>query len=253
MLTLTDLADSLRALGVRAGDTVLVHSSYKALGPVQGGPRTVIDALLQVVGGGGTVLLPTFNFNAWSQGHYFDLLETPSEMGIIGEMARTLPGFRRTPHPIYSFAVAGARQDEFLACDDPEAFGDRSVFARMVEHDAFMLSIGLDFNSTFSLFHYVERKAGATHRRVKAFGGIYLGESRAPEVRMFSMYVRAQLWMQTEVTRAVDALVRARVIREDRLGEAVIHHARSRHYFDELTPIVREHPEWLYRDTRAGG
>ena len=37
MLTFEQLADGFRNLGVEAGDTLLVHSSYKSLGEVEGG------------------------------------------------------------------------------------------------------------------------------------------------------------------------------------------------------------------------
>ena len=46
MLTLESLTSAFRDLGVQTGDTLLVHSSYKSLGQVDGGPQTVIDALL---------------------------------------------------------------------------------------------------------------------------------------------------------------------------------------------------------------
>ena len=37
-------------LGVEEGDTLLVHSSYKSLGEVDGGPQTVIRALEAALG-----------------------------------------------------------------------------------------------------------------------------------------------------------------------------------------------------------
>ncbi len=49
MLSRKQLADGFTNLGLRAGDVVLVHSSYKSLGPVDGGPQTVVDALLDVL------------------------------------------------------------------------------------------------------------------------------------------------------------------------------------------------------------
>ncbi len=58
MLTLELLTSAFRDLGVDAGDTLLVHSSYKSLGPVEGGPQTVIDALLAALGPDGTLIMP---------------------------------------------------------------------------------------------------------------------------------------------------------------------------------------------------
>lgn len=50
-----DLQSTLRALGLRPGDLVMVHASLRALGPVDGGPAAVLDALLDVIGPAGTL------------------------------------------------------------------------------------------------------------------------------------------------------------------------------------------------------
>src|SRR4051812_43450965 len=56
------LAAQLRAAGVRAGGPLLVHSSMSSLGHVPGGPDTVLDALQDAVGDGGTLVLPTLSY-----------------------------------------------------------------------------------------------------------------------------------------------------------------------------------------------
>lgn len=63
MLTKNDLVIGFRQTGLTAGEVVLVHSSYKSLGPVDGGPQAVVDALLEVITPTGTLIIPTFNFN----------------------------------------------------------------------------------------------------------------------------------------------------------------------------------------------
>ena len=50
MHTRTSLARDLRALGVRGGDTLFVHSSFRSLGEVAGGAQSVVDALMDAVG-----------------------------------------------------------------------------------------------------------------------------------------------------------------------------------------------------------
>jgi aminoglycoside 3-N-acetyltransferase len=54
-----DIVDGLRNLGVRPGDKLLVHSSLSSFGHVEGGAEAVIDALIEAVSPGGTVLVPT--------------------------------------------------------------------------------------------------------------------------------------------------------------------------------------------------
>jgi len=55
--TATTLATDLRALGVAAGDVVLLHSSNKSLGYVVGGAQAFVQAMLDVLGPGGTLVV----------------------------------------------------------------------------------------------------------------------------------------------------------------------------------------------------
>jgi aminoglycoside N3'-acetyltransferase len=53
-LTRAEVTDQLRALGVREGGVLLVHTSFWAVRPVAGGPLGLIEALRDAVGPEGT-------------------------------------------------------------------------------------------------------------------------------------------------------------------------------------------------------
>jgi len=59
-LTAKDLTEALRQLGVREGETVLVHSALSNLGHLSGGATSAIAALRDAVGSDGTVMAPIF-------------------------------------------------------------------------------------------------------------------------------------------------------------------------------------------------
>src|SRR5690348_7535314 len=61
-VTPEQIVAATRSLGVRAGDLMIVHSSYKSLGGVEGGPAAVAQALVDAVSPGGSVFVPTFNY-----------------------------------------------------------------------------------------------------------------------------------------------------------------------------------------------
>jgi aminoglycoside 3-N-acetyltransferase len=56
MIGFRELVNGVKELGLEKGDVVLVHSSFKSFGGVEGGPQTVIDALLEVLGEEGTLV-----------------------------------------------------------------------------------------------------------------------------------------------------------------------------------------------------
>ena len=246
MLTKQDLLVGFGQVGIENGDTVLVHTSYKSLGGVEGGAETVVDAFVELTGEDGTVLFPAFNFQSWTEDHYFDILETPSKMGAITEVARLKPDAKRTPHPIYSFSALGARADEFSKTDDVEAYGKNSAFALFHKLNGKIVSIGLDFNSTFSMHHYIEYNVGCDYRRIIEFSGIYVGYDRDPQVKMYSMFARKDNTVNTYINPGMNELLEAGVIREVQVGEAKVHYSTANEFYDNMSVIVREHPEKLH-------
>ena len=247
MYSYTDLLTGLQQIPLTESRVILVHSSYKSLGSIEGGAETVVDALLGWVGSEGTVLLPNFNFHSWTESHYFDIRETPSHMGIIGELGRLRPDTVRTPHPIYSFAVLGKRKDEFAACDDVEAYGPNSAFALFYKLNGLNVSIGLHWNSTFSMHHYVEYNTGCDYRRVKKFSGIYVGYDDEPQIKTYSMFVRMDGRVITDIVPGMDEVFDAGVIKAAPVGDALVHYCPAIDFFDHMSVIIRDHPEKLHK------
>jgi aminoglycoside 3-N-acetyltransferase len=103
-VSVSDLVDQLRALGIRPGGVLLVHTSFRAVGPIEGGPLGLIGALRAALGSDGTLVMP-----AMTDGESpFDPQATPTHgMGITAETFWRQPGVRRSTHPGASFAAAG--------------------------------------------------------------------------------------------------------------------------------------------------
>lgn len=247
MVSYQDLLAGFSQIPLTPSRLIMVHSSYKSLGKVDGGAESVIDALVDWVGPQGTVLFPNFNFQSWTENHYFDVFETPSKMGIIGELARLRPGAVRSPHPIYSFAVLGSRKEAFQLCDDEQAYGPSSAFALFHQLNGMIVSIGLNWNDSFSMIHYIEQNNGCDYRRLKRFSGIYVGYSGVPDLATYSMFVRKDNTVITDIVPAMDELFAAGVIKAIQVGDATVHYATAQDYFDHLSVYVREEPHKLHK------
>lgn len=111
-LTVNQVAADLRALGVKAGGVLLVHTSFKAVGPVEGGPLGLIRALRAAIGEPGTLVMPTMTDGET----IYDPRTTPTAgMGITAETFWRQPGVLRSGHPGGSFAAAGPLAERITA------------------------------------------------------------------------------------------------------------------------------------------
>jgi len=166
------LAD-LGALGVHAGDAVMVHVSLRAVGPVEGGAAGLARALDDVVGPDGTVLVNIGVSDDWAWVNQrpeaeraallrdavpFDHLVTPADPdnGVFAEVVRTLPGTVVSDHPEGRFAARGRLAHELLD-DVPwhDYYGPGSPLERFLDHQGRMLRLGADIE-TVTLLHFAE-------------------------------------------------------------------------------------------------
>lgn len=98
------LVHDLESLGVERGSVLLVHTSFRAVGKVEGGPLGLIEALRIALGPEGTLVMPTMTDGE----SVFDPSATPTvDMGIVAETFWRQPGVHRSTHPGASFAAFG--------------------------------------------------------------------------------------------------------------------------------------------------
>ncbi|MCD4698955.1 MAG: AAC(3) family N-acetyltransferase [Phycisphaerae bacterium] len=155
-----DVVQAFRQVGLSAGDSLVVHSSFRSIGSVDGGPETVIRALLDVIGSEGNLMFPTFNDPSTAQ-PYFDPDKTPSRTGIIPEMGRNWPGAVRSLHPTHSVAVVGPDAEALTRGHlDCRAVGRGSPLDRLAKMGGKILMIGVANNSNTTI-HVGEEYAGA--------------------------------------------------------------------------------------------
>ena len=113
IVTQPDIVSGLRRLDLRAGMGLIVHSSLKSFGHVEGGEETVIAALMEVLTPSGTLMMPSFNhcrpFLEGGAGFY-NPQETPTTNGTIPETFRKIPGVCRSLNPTHAFAAWGRTQ-----------------------------------------------------------------------------------------------------------------------------------------------
>lgn len=116
MITYNDLVNDLKSLGIKEGDTLFLRISYRAIGKIENGPKTFLDALLKVVGEEGSIILvatpqrynPLVRFFYKSKISSEEHLKDPSTgIGIMSKIALQYPSAMVSKKLIFPFVVIG--------------------------------------------------------------------------------------------------------------------------------------------------
>jgi aminoglycoside N3'-acetyltransferase len=180
--TLATLVRELRALGLAAGDVVMVHASLKALGPVAGGAAAVVAALGESVAPGGTLM----GYASWDRSPYEETLNGATisaaareawpafdpatagvwrGFGLLNAFLCAAPGAVRSAHPDASMVAVGARAAALIGEHRlGEAFGPGSPVERLVSMGGKVLLLGAPLD-TVTVLHYAEAIADIPGKR----------------------------------------------------------------------------------------
>ncbi len=162
------LVRDFRAIGLGPGDAVLVHSSLKAIGYVEGGPRTVIEAMVEAVAPGGTVVFPTYTVVGGSiletcriPDYVFDPKALGTRLSRLPEELLKFPGVERSLHPTHSVGALGAQarlltEDHHLA---ESTFGKGSPWDKLIRIGGKVMGIGIPM-APGGLYHPLEDLMG---------------------------------------------------------------------------------------------
>ena len=174
-----EIAGDLQKLGLPTGGTFLIHSSFRHVGNLAEGPRTLIDALHDTCGDHSTIAVPTFTAgNSTTTPDYrrrtahmnprqlldeeskiagFERSSSPSQnVGIVSEYIRKHPGSFRSNHPQTSFCAIGPHAEEMMATHELEChLGENSPLKWLYDNDAVVILIGVGFG-VCTCFHLAE-------------------------------------------------------------------------------------------------
>jgi len=209
------LVRDLRALGLRPGMTVMVHSSLSRIGHVRGGGETVVNALLAVLGRRGTLVVPSFNHGlAW----VFNPLATRTTSGAIPDTLWRRPDAVRSNNATHAVAAVGPRAHEICDGDlETGPFSQDSPIGRIVHGGGFILALGVSHSSS-TAYHVAEHsmpwrcadQCGLTGRVV----------TRGGEVRETGIYAWRQPACPVPVTMIDETLDRRKLQRRGKVGQA---------------------------------
>jgi aminoglycoside 3-N-acetyltransferase len=269
LVTRSGLVRDLKDLGLRSGGVVMVHCRLSALGHVVGGAETVVRAVLDALGPGGTLVAYTGwqdappddldVLNKEARRAYLD--EQPAydprvaparrDHGRVPETLRTWPGALHSGHPEAGVAAVGPLAWEITASHpDDDAYGAGTPYARLVDLGGQVAMLGAPLD-TVTLVHHAEAVAKVQDkRRVLYRYPVFEGDQRV--WRMFSDIDTSEGALPYEHLIAEDYIayfarsaLAAGYGRSGQLGEATAH-------LFEARPLVEHAVSWIERNFPRG-
>ena len=117
MHTKESLIKDIEQTGIRKTGTLLIHSSMKTVGEVEGGGDTVLDVFIEYMKEG-LLLFPT---HSWSSENLkdgiYDPKTEPSCVGILPNLFMKRADTIRSMHPTYSVTVMGSKVKAYVQRD----------------------------------------------------------------------------------------------------------------------------------------
>ena len=156
------LVAGLRALGIKSGDTVLLHSGFDASSGFRGGVEALTNAFLEAIGPEGNLVMVSLPYRSSSLDYlkklkYFDVRRTPSMMGLVSEFFRRRPNVLRSLHPTHPMLACGPDAEWIVAdhelCRYP--CGPGTPFEKLASLDAKAVFFNVPFDN-FTFFHNLE-------------------------------------------------------------------------------------------------
>jgi aminoglycoside 3-N-acetyltransferase len=249
MLSKAQLIDQFRALGLRGGMDLMVHSSLRRVGKVSGGADAVLDAMIEILGPDGTLILPTHTWATVTRDQpVYHVRHTPSCVGALTEVFRKRDGVIRSLHPTHSVAAIGARAQQYTEgqLDVESPCPADSAYGRICANDGHILLLGVTMMNNTTL-HYIEEEA--------SLGGLYYDEKRTlvvidadgaehhleirPHRDDFREY---KYWLDMEIP-----LHEAGILRFGRTGRGFSRLIAAGPFRRYMLRILRQSPEMLYK------
>ncbi len=234
------LIEGFKNIGLNKGDSVMAHSSLKAFGYVEGGADTIIDALIEVIGEQGTIIMPTFTLSFMNaQAPVFDVKNSPSEVGKITEIFRTRNNVYRSKHITHSVAIWGKDAKYIASLPSGTAWGDDSPFKWLLDKDGYILMLGTDYK-TCTLIHKAEEDLQVPYRYMKTYPSskIILEDGTIIDNTTKGYFLKQGV--SSDWSELIKQLEAANITRQVQIGQATVKLAKARDIYNETLKFLKK-------------
>jgi aminoglycoside 3-N-acetyltransferase len=237
-ITKQQLINDFIRIGINKKDNLAVTISLKNVGYVKGGPEAFIDALLEVVGPEGTVMMNTYNDSfpiyAIDDSFVFDSKLTACWTGIVPETLRKRKQAIRSDSPCSSITAIGKKADYLI--QDHINNCHFEPYSRLAKINGKYLAIGLG-NRLVAIRHQAQHQAGLS-QLVKRPVAVKYRDNQG-KIRLF-------VCNKPPCTKTIGELnsimKNVGIIHTGKIGNAQSKIASTKELLDFLSDLLRKNP-----------
>ncbi len=247
-LNRSELREQFKNNGLNQGDTILIHSSLRSFGQVEGGAFTVVRSLMDTIGEEGTLIFPTLTGRREDSPDclpVFNVLNSKCWTGIIPETVRNMEGYRRSLHPTHSATATGCWK-EFLTSSHEQSKSpcdEESPFYKNALLGGYIMLAGVDQESNTSI-HSCEEIAGVPYHLQKEIAKIDITDYNGKKITVTN---RLHNWDKPQTNfNKLDELFKIKgIMRTFMIGKSQIRFIRANDMFQFTIELLNTNPEYL--------
>lgn len=249
-----ELVEAYRRLDVKLGDILYVTGNLGILGKLaEVSKKSEIlqrhfEALMEVIGNEGTLLMPTFTFRLCNTDHPFSLKESKCETGVFPDFLRKQSDTYRSLHPFSSFVAFGKHANFLCTNNSAFAYGPYSPFARLLQFEGKNISIGMPPEKTCSMVHHAEQTMNVPYRYIKEFLHPILeadGTSNYKEFYLHCLYRNLDA-PRDQNEKIMAAFRQMHSISESSIGKGKLYAYSYNDFFESTKKSIKDDPYiWL--------
>ena len=166
--TKQELLAQLAQMDIPRDRVVLMHSSLRLIGKVEGGPPAILDALIEYfTASGGLFCVPTHTWANLNKEITLDMSDPHTCLGALPDLAAADPRGVRSQNPTHSMAVFGDRSRalDFVKDDAYLVSGTdpKSCYGKLYREGGYVLLVGVSHDRNTYL-HCVDEILGVPNR-----------------------------------------------------------------------------------------
>jgi aminoglycoside 3-N-acetyltransferase len=168
IFTKEEIIAQLEGLNIPVGVPVLMHSSLRLIGSVEGGATVLLDALIErFTRGGGLFCVPTHTWSNLECDIVLDMNDEKTCLGAFSEIALRDGRGVRSENPTHSMVVFGdrAKAEDFIS-NEPfvtSATSPESCYGKLCKMGGKVLLVGVGHNRN-TYIHSAEEMLGLPNR-----------------------------------------------------------------------------------------